>query len=204
MHSTRRKRIVNLALENLALFGEDDLLAELFETEQPDILREPTRREIEVSRRIMFAPTNDEMEAIQKPGKQGNWRTKELVTLALNFLQHRLDSGDLENDFYYEGERESLVDTHLTQDGVSFRQPSSEEIETLLDEEIDNIAKLLPPVNPPQVGWDVYDYVESETELPARRELIDTVFYGADCNREYVTRSLIGHDGYNPSIVCVP
>jgi hypothetical protein len=32
-------------------------------------------------------------------------------------------------------------------------------------------------------------------------DLIDTVFYDADCDADYVKRGLVAHDGYNPGIV---
>lgn len=39
-------------------------------------------------------------------------------------------------------------------------------------------------------AWNVY----------LRGKLIDAVWFDADCDREYVLRSLIGHDGYDPRI----
>lgn len=39
-------------------------------------------------------------------------------------------------------------------------------------------------------GWSVY--------LNGR--FIDKVFYTSDCDAEYVKKSLVEHDGYNPSI----
>lgn len=40
------------------------------------------------------------------------------------------------------------------------------------------------------VAWNVY----------LKRKLIDTVFYEADCDKNYVKESLVNHDGYNPGI----
>lgn len=40
-------------------------------------------------------------------------------------------------------------------------------------------------------GWNVYN----------GGKLIDTVFYDADCDAEYVRRGLIEHDGYPADIV---
>lgn len=40
------------------------------------------------------------------------------------------------------------------------------------------------------IGWNVY----------LDDELIDTVFYDADCDEDYVKRGLINHDGYDPRI----
>jgi len=39
-------------------------------------------------------------------------------------------------------------------------------------------------------AWDVY----------LNGKLIDTVFYTADCEAEYVKHSLVDHDGYDPAI----
>lgn len=41
------------------------------------------------------------------------------------------------------------------------------------------------------IAWDVY----------LNGEQIDTVFYNANCNEEYVQKSLIDHDGYDFRIV---
>jgi hypothetical protein len=41
------------------------------------------------------------------------------------------------------------------------------------------------------IFWNVY----------LKGELLDTVPYSSDCDAEYVTRSLIEHDGYDPSIM---
>ena len=43
------------------------------------------------------------------------------------------------------------------------------------------------------VAWNVY----------IGRRLIDTVFYDADCDADYVRRGLVDHDGYDAGIrVC--
>jgi hypothetical protein len=36
-----------------------------------------------------------------------------------------------------------------------------------------------------------------------RDGIVDTVFYTADCDAEYVRKSLINHDGFSPNIVVV-
>lgn len=41
-----------------------------------------------------------------------------------------------------------------------------------------------------QNAWDVY----------LNDELIDTVFYDENCDKDYVLRGLIEHDGYDPEI----
>ena len=41
------------------------------------------------------------------------------------------------------------------------------------------------------IAWNVY----------LNGKLIDTVFYDADCDADYVRRGLINHDGYDPRIV---
>ena len=40
-------------------------------------------------------------------------------------------------------------------------------------------------------GWNVY----------LNGKLIDTVFFDKDCDKDYVYKALVNHDGYNPSIV---
>ena len=40
-------------------------------------------------------------------------------------------------------------------------------------------------------AWNVY----------RGRRLLDTVFYDADCDADYVRRSLIDHDGFSPNII---
>lgn len=40
------------------------------------------------------------------------------------------------------------------------------------------------------VAWNVY----------LKGKLVDVVFFTGDCNADYVYRSLVNHDGYNPRI----
>ena len=35
-------------------------------------------------------------------------------------------------------------------------------------------------------------------------KVIDTVFFDRDCDSDYVKRSLVDHDGYNPNINVYP
>lgn len=198
MHSTRRKAIVALALDLLQQWWHEAV--ELFEANPSS--DERIRQEVEVGSRIMFAPTDAEMVTITAAGKGGNWRTKELVTLAFHFLQERLD--DLDRDYYYQGEQERFNDTHLTFGDTHFARPTQQDVEDLLSQ-IDQIVKALPPVVPPQIAWDIYDLVaEDEPDRVPEPEWIDRVFFTASCDRQYVENSLKGHDGYNESIVCVP
>jgi len=41
------------------------------------------------------------------------------------------------------------------------------------------------------IAWNVY----------LKGKIIDTVFYDSNCDREYVRRGLVEHDGYDPAIV---
>ena len=41
-----------------------------------------------------------------------------------------------------------------------------------------------------QKKWDVY----------LHGKLIDSVFYDADCDKDYVLDGLVNHDGYDPNI----
>lgn len=43
---------------------------------------------------------------------------------------------------------------------------------------------------PAHQGWNVY----------LHGKWIDTVFFAKDCDRDYVLRALIDHDGYDPAI----
>ena len=49
-----------------------------------------------------------------------------------------------------------------------------------------------------QNAWDVFKPASNEF---GHWVLIDTVFYDADCDAEYVRTGLIDHDGYDPRIV---
>lgn len=40
------------------------------------------------------------------------------------------------------------------------------------------------------IGWNVY----------LHGKLIDTVFFDADCDKDYVYKALVNHDGYDPAI----
>lgn len=44
-------------------------------------------------------------------------------------------------------------------------------------------------------AWNVY------RPTPRGLEHIDTVFYDANCDADYVRNGLIDHDGYDPNIV---
>lgn len=200
MNAVRRNRICRLAVDHFQRYVDDAV--EFFKHEDFEVPGEfpgNIDNEVAIGSKIIIAPTDDELRMFE-PGKNGNWRTKELLTFALMYLQERLEY--LSNEYYYEGENEALVDTHLTLDGITFKDPTSDEISELIDHEIDAAAKFFAPVVVRQRGWDVYDLVEDEDDGSTRYELIDTVFYDGSCDRDYVQRSLIGHDGYNSSIVC--
>lgn len=199
MNSTRRKRIVRLALDYLQFHANEaeDQLKEFVENEESlDFSPSPDRIEIQVQSKTILAPTDSELEAIVGEGKQGNWRTRELATLALVWMRDNL--ADLSHDYYYQGEVERFVDTHITFDGENFREPTTEEIDELI-EDIDLVVKMLPHVPTSSIGWNVYDLIEDT----GRYEWIDTVFYDASCDRQYVRNGLVNHDGYNSSIALV-
>ncbi len=41
------------------------------------------------------------------------------------------------------------------------------------------------------IGWNVY----------LKGKLIDTVFFESNCDKGYVYRALVNHDGYDPAII---
>lgn len=202
MNTLRRNRLVKLALDYL--YNRSEIAEEQFLQDAPDLPVEPTRIALEVpygsGSRIIFSPTVDELKELTESGRNGNWRTKELVYLAIQFLQANLE--DISYEYPYEGEVERFLDTHVSNDGENFLAPTTEELEEIVDD-LDKIVKSLPAITTPQIAWDVYGPVEDEDDGKVRLELIDTVFYNANCDQDYVTRSLIDHDGYDPSIVCV-
>jgi ribosomal protein L18E len=200
MNSVRRKRIVRLALDYLQFNANEaeQRFAHDVEDEPLDFTPSPTRIELEVqSGKIILAPTDDELQAIVGEGKGGNWRTREILVMALTFMQENLE--DIQHDYYYQGEVERFVDTHVTFEDENFLCPTAEEITEILDNGLDAAVNLLPHVPTASVGWDVYDIDEESGHY----EWIDTVFYDANCDRQYVRNGLIGHDGYNPSIAIV-
>ena len=47
-------------------------------------------------------------------------------------------------------------------------------------------------------AWDVF--LPTTNEHGTQTELIDTVWFDTDCDADYVKRSLVEHDGYDPGI----
>ena len=201
MNSTRRKRLVGLAIDHL--YYHSEIAEEMFNLEE-DYEANPKRIELEIAgfngngSKIMFSPIVDELDQIVEKGTNGNWRTRELVYLAIRFIQENID--ELFDLYYYTGESERFMETHISFDDNNFLCPTTEEFKELIDD-IDKIVKMLPAVNAPSIAWRIFDIVEDEEAryLP-RREYIDTVFFAANCNSQYVTDSLINHDFYNSSI----
>lgn len=196
MHTYRRNLIVNLAVDYLNNNSDDLLL----NWEVPiEYQNEP---DVEIDGKVMMPPCNRDFSQWFKAKKGGTWRTKELILMALNLLRENIDR--ILDDYPYYGNSEVYAQTHITFEEVNFKTPTLEEIDELLAN-LNNIYKLYPAINLPQQAWDVYDYV-AEDELGAislfqhGRQRIDTVFFNANCDRDYVKRSLIGHDGYNETI----
>lgn len=63
----------------------------------------------------------------------------------------------------------------------------------------DELAKRFPPLPMPNIAWDVYGPDEEDGHVG----LLDTVFFGGTCDRQYVLDALIDHDGYHPGIEIV-
>jgi len=199
----RERRIVRMALLYLqSWWGE---AAEYFADESQEYPQdfpfvESDIKQVSVGSEIFFVPNEKEMDIIldTEAKSEGNWRTAQLLTLALHFALERLD--DLGEDFAYNGDSERIADadTHFTVEDISFAKPTQEELSALIDS-VREIVKYYPAVaDSPHQAWDVYDYVEGHWEQ------IDTVFYIPSCDRTYVRNGLINHDGYNPNIVVMP
>jgi hypothetical protein len=45
-----------------------------------------------------------------------------------------------------------------------------------------------------QIAWDVIKVING------KHKVVDTVFYTPDCDATYVYKSLVEHDGYDPTI----
>lgn len=45
-----------------------------------------------------------------------------------------------------------------------------------------------------QIAWDVIKVING------KQKVVDTVFYTPDCDATYVYKSLVEHDGYDPTI----
>jgi hypothetical protein len=201
--NVRQKRIVRLSLLYLQMWWEEAL--DQFEAEFPNLPRgfpyDPARM-VSVGSQTFFPPTDEEMRLIVEKGTGGNWRTKELLLLALAFTQNNID--ELENEFYPDSDTEfdepRLKIESENGSTVLLKMPTTEEFDVLIDS-ITEIAKYFPPVQlAAQRAWEVYDYVEDETGVYHWQE-IDTVFYNRDCDADYVRNGLVNHDGYNPGIV---
>jgi hypothetical protein len=109
----------------------------------------------------------------------------------------------LERDYPYYGNVEPHADTHVTLDEQNFRKPTYEEIEEILTTtgEIERAASFYGPVSLRHQAWDVYGpKTDEETGDVYQDEWLDTVFYDAGCDSDYVRRSLIGHDGFPDTI----
>lgn len=191
MHTYRRNLIVNLAVDYLN--NNSDYLGSY---EHPVEYQQES--DVEIGNKVMMAPCCRDFSQWFKAAKGGTWRTKELMLMALTLLHDNHEH--IQDEYCYYGNSEVYAQTHITFEEVNFRLPTLEEIDELIAD-LDNIYKLYPAINFRQQAWDVYDYVnDGDSCFQREREVIDTVFYCASCDRDYVKRSLIGHDGYNESI----
>jgi hypothetical protein len=193
MNHVRRKRIIQLALDLLGMYADE---AEQSYALEPENDIESDRVEIEIGSKLMFAPSDQEYSLMQKKGRGGNLRTKQIITFALNFLQFNIESVCEEYPYY--GNVERYAETHVTFDDVSFAKPTFDDVEEIL-EELDVAVRSFPAMPMKSIGWRVYDYDEEAD----RHVEIDTVFFDYSCDRRYVRNSLI-HDGYNQSILIAP
>lgn len=193
MNPVRRKRIIELALDFLGVYASE---AEQFYASEADDI-ESDRVELEIDSKLIFAPSDKEYSLMQKRGRGGNFRTKQIITIALRYLQDNIEM--VADEYPYYGNVEHFAETHVTFGDLNFLCPTSEDIDEIL-EEIDEAVRSFPAMPMQSIGWRVYDYDEEIR----RHVCIDTVFFDATCDRLYVRDSLINHDGYNPSILIAP
>lgn len=191
MTPRRELQIVRLALDYLARWSNEAL----------DLFRSYDTAEnactIDVYGREFFLPTGQEMRVVTGPGRRGNWRTGEIVMIALAFLEWRLDDA-CDDEYPYDGPNDAKSDTHITFNGRHLLRPTLEELHAANPTVA---ASRLPAVNVVrQVAWDVEIPTLDEDDGPSH----DTVYFGLDCDRAYVLASLVNHDGYDPAIVITP
>ena len=195
MNSKRRKLIIAMILDYINMYYED--VEQYYENQNPQADdHESDLKELDFNNRLIFAPQSEEFEILQTKGKNGNWRTKQIVQLALDYAQN--DMENVQNEYPYQGEQERFLDTHVSFDEINFKMPTQQEFKEL-EENINLIVKSMPPINLGNIAWDVFGPDEDGTEI-----LIDTVFYDANCDSQYVKKGLVDHDGYDPSIIVVP
>jgi hypothetical protein len=206
MNIRRRKQIVALALH--FLINEDyehmlEMYAPNGEEVDANVSVEPEYTELELSGKVIFGPTVKELEAMQEKGRNGNVRTRQILLLGLHLIHDCVD--DLQEMYAYCGEVERFAETHISLDDINFRRPMQEEIQEVIND-VDLCVKSLPAMKGFTVGWDIYDLENGEDLMEdqgSRYVHIDTVFFDHTCDRQYVRNSLVGHDGYNPTIALV-
>ena len=195
MNSTRRRLIVGMVLDFLNEYWSE---VDVFFGDANDTSYDHKLVELDINGKLMFSPTAEELKTLEAGGKGGNWRTKQIVTIALAFVIDHLE--ELQDRYPYDGEQERYVDTHVHFADTNFKMPTKEEIEDLQNE-LDLIVKNMPPIKPPSVAWNIYGPDESDDEMG--EIWLDTVHFDANCDSRYVRDSLINHDGYSPNIVIV-
>lgn len=204
MNHRRRNQIVELALEFLVNHTDTEDLVRCWENQSDEEFSDEFHQKLPELYipspicSVILCPLYKELVSIMKPGKKGNSRTKEIVTLALLHLQGHLE--DIPDLFPYMGDAIRFEDTHISLGDQNFRTPTEEEIEELLGyENLILIVKNLPPIKT-SILWNVYDRNEED----GRYEWIDGIF-GSGCDTpQSIKRSLVDHDGYNPGIILSP
>jgi len=204
MPEKRQKQLVSLAISHMNN-TYDEMLSHLREeiNYENNGYQDDDLAEVAIGGdRIVFAPTVDEFVAVldrKRGGPKGSRRTCEVLQVALWWAAQ--DHGLVIYDHPYEGTVEAHVDTHVSVDGVNFRAPTCAELQAVFDE-VESFYQYYRWLPRGTIQWDVYG--PSPDEDQDGFELIDTVFYDGDCDRDYVRRGLISHDGYDSQIEIIP
>lgn len=210
MPTKRQKQLVAIALSHMSYTYDYMIDYMRHEIEYEHVCPSDALDELMLlDGKIVFAPSDQEIKCLLEPLKRGrvsgNRRTREMLQLALAWASIDIKSMLVGNA--YEGTIEAHVDTHVSLDGINFRSPTVEELQDAIDD-VGTFYQYYAPLYPGSIAWDVY--APHEDDEPdggfgsTDFEHINTVFYDGDCDRDYVRRSLINHDGFHSQIEIVP
>ncbi len=189
MNSTRRKLIVAICLDLINQYHEE--LEEFYVEENDD----NEFVELNINGKLMFPPSVNELHQFESNSANGNWRTKQIVEIALTFAEDRLEY--LQDEYPYEGTQERFVDTHISFNEINFLLPTQQEIQELLSNL--SFTNRMPAIVTGQIGWTIYGPDEEDCHV-----MLDKVFYDPSCDSKYVKNGLVEHDGYPSNIAIVP
>lgn len=210
----RQLKLLALAVDFLS--SNSETAEQVYIDECPyysDVPVSPSRIELSVpigagcGYRSMFAPSDLEFSRLKRVGrggrKGGDWRTRQLLTLSLVFLRDHLDWLGYHCDYLYYGNAEHRADSHIHFEGRNILRPTEDELQSIIDN-VDDFVRFYRPINPPFIAWAVWDNIEDDDyEIPGLAH-VDTVFCGADCDREFVRRMMVdrGECSSNAVVIC--